>query len=131
MGEPWMAKLDWKPPDQWTEWSIWLAAGLHARNRWRLPVLMMGMLFANGRRTVTSWLRAAEITDDFDDYYYFLAALGRKGHNLLRSHRELRRCGIVLDVTSGGVRREPFVNVAFREPGALGECCARRRADLS
>ena len=73
-----MAKPNWKCPDQWNEWSEWLASGLHARNRWRLPVLLMGMLFANGRRTVTTWLRAAGITDDFDDYYYFLAALGRK-----------------------------------------------------
>jgi hypothetical protein len=38
----------------------------------------MGMLFASGRRTVTSWLRAAGVTDDFQDYYYFLAAVGRK-----------------------------------------------------
>jgi len=73
-----MAKTNWKSPDEWTEWSDWLAVGLHARNRWRLPILMIGMLFANGRRTVTSWLRAAGITDDYDDYYYFLAALGRK-----------------------------------------------------
>ena len=56
----------------------WLSAGLHARHRWRLPVLMVGILFAGGRRTVTTWLRAAGISDDFDDYYYFLAALGRK-----------------------------------------------------
>jgi hypothetical protein len=68
----------WKAPNQWDEWSEWLAAGLHARNRWRLPVLFMGMLFASGRRTVTSWLRAAGVTDDFQDYYYFLAAVGRK-----------------------------------------------------
>jgi hypothetical protein len=73
-----MAKSNWKSPDEWNEWSQWLAAGLHARNRWRLPVLMAGMLFADGRRTVTTWLRAAGITDDFDDYYYFLAAVGRK-----------------------------------------------------
>jgi hypothetical protein len=73
-----MAKTNWKTPDDWTDWFDWLAAGLHARNRWRLPVIMMGMLFASGRRTVTSWLRAAGITDDFDDYYYFLAPLGRK-----------------------------------------------------
>ena len=57
----------WKTPEQWDEWSQWLAAGLHARNRWRLPVLLMGMLFANGRRTVTTWLRAAGISDDFHD----------------------------------------------------------------
>ena len=80
MGEPRMAKPDcrWECPDQWLEWSKWLAAGLHARNRWRLPVLMLGMLFANGRRTVTTWLRAAGISDDFDDYYYILAVVGRK-----------------------------------------------------
>ena len=33
---------------------------------------------AVGRRTVTSWLRAAGVSDDFQDYYYFLAPLGRK-----------------------------------------------------
>jgi hypothetical protein len=36
------------------------------------------MLFAGGRRTVTTWLRAAGVSDDYQDYYYFLAALGRK-----------------------------------------------------
>jgi hypothetical protein len=53
---------------------------LHARNRWRLPVLLVGILFAHGRRTVTTWLRAAGVSDDYQDYYYFLAALGRKTH---------------------------------------------------
>lgn len=77
-----MAKPYWRCPDQWSEWSEWLSAGLHARNRWRLPVLMVGILFANGRRTVTSWLRAAGVSDDFDDYYYFLAALGRKAKSV-------------------------------------------------
>ena len=71
MGELRMAKPEcrWKCPSQWAEWSEWLAAGLHARNRWRLPVLLVGILFAQGRRTVTSWLRAAGVSDDFQDYY--------------------------------------------------------------
>ena len=73
-----MAKPNWQCPSDWSEWSLWLAAGLHARNRWRLPVLLMGILFARGRRTVTTWLRAAGVSDDYQDYYYFLAALGRK-----------------------------------------------------
>lgn len=68
----------WNCPDDWREWSDWLAAGLHGRNRWRLSLLLIGILFAGGRRTVTSWLRAAGISDDFQDYYYFLAAIGRK-----------------------------------------------------
>ena len=80
MGEPRMAdaKCRWQCPEDWDQWSRWLAAGLHARNRWRLPVLLVGILFAHGRRTVTTWLRAAGVSDDFQDYYYFLAALGRK-----------------------------------------------------
>lgn len=75
-----MAKQDcrWKCPDQWSEWNEWLAAGLHARNRWRLPVLLTGILFAGGRRTVTAWLRAAGVSDGFQDYYYLLVPIGRK-----------------------------------------------------
>ena len=68
----------WTCPREWSEWSEYLAAGMHARNRWRLPLLFVGMLFADGRRTVTTWLRAAGISSDFADYYYFLAPLGRK-----------------------------------------------------
>jgi hypothetical protein len=72
------SKCRWESPEQWSEWSAWLAAGLHARNRWRLPVLMIGMLLASGRRTVTTWLRAAGVSLDYQDYYYFLACVGRK-----------------------------------------------------
>ena len=73
-----MAKSNWQCPSEWSEWSEWLAAGLHARNRWRLPMLLVGILFARGRRTVTTWLRAVGISDDYADYYYFLASVGRK-----------------------------------------------------
>jgi len=75
-----MAKREyrWKTPDQWSEWCEWMSIGLHGRNRWRLPVLLLGILFANGRRTVTSWLRAAGISVDFDDDDYFLTCVGRK-----------------------------------------------------
>jgi hypothetical protein len=80
MGEPRMADAQcrWQCPEDWSEWSLWLAAGLHARNRWRLPVLLVGILLAHGRRTVTTWLRAAGVSLDYQDYYYFLAALGCK-----------------------------------------------------
>jgi len=76
------SKCRWTCPEQWSEWSDWLAAGLHARHRWRLPLLLVGLLFARGRRTVTSWLRAVGVSDDFADYYYFLASLGRKTENV-------------------------------------------------
>ncbi len=65
-------------PQEWSEWATWLAAGLHGQCRWRLAVLLGGILFAQGRRTVASWLRAAGISTDWSDYYYFIAAVGRK-----------------------------------------------------
>ena len=77
-----MAEANWQCPSEWSEWSEWLAAGLHARNRWRLPVLLTGILFATGRRTVSSWLRAAGVSDDFCDYYYFLTSVGHKTNSI-------------------------------------------------
>lgn len=77
-----MANANWQGPSDWSEWSHWLAAGLHGRCRWRLPVLLIGVLFARGRRTVTTWLRAGGVSDDFADYFYFLASLGRKAESV-------------------------------------------------
>jgi hypothetical protein len=65
-------------PKEWSEWVEWLGVGLHGRCRWRLSILLCGILFATGRRTAASWLRAAGISTEFSDYYYFIAAIGRK-----------------------------------------------------
>ena len=72
----------YQPPTEWEQWVDWLAAGLHGRSRWRLSLIIMGMLFARGRRTVTTWLRAVGIRHDFADYYYFLQPLGRKARTM-------------------------------------------------
>jgi hypothetical protein len=72
----------YQPPKDWQQWVEWLAAGLHGRSRWRLSLILLGIVFARGRRTVTSWLRAVGISDDFADYYYFLQPLGRKSKAL-------------------------------------------------
>jgi hypothetical protein len=40
-----------------------LAQWLDHRSAVRLPLLLYGILFARGRRTVTSWFRAAGVTD--------------------------------------------------------------------
>ena len=84
----------YRPPTEWEQWVTWLAAGLHGRSRWRLPVIIVGILFARGRRTVTSWLRAAGIGQDFSTYYYFLQAVGRKTKSLaMRLRVHVRVCG--------------------------------------
>jgi len=67
----------------------WLAAGLHGRCRWRLPVLLTGILFAVGRRTVASWLRGAGVHDDWKAYYYFISMVGRKADSIAARLLEL------------------------------------------
>ena len=73
---------EYRCPQEWSEWVEWLAAGLHGRCRWRLPILLTGILFALGRRTVASWLRAAGATDDWKAYYYFISGVGRKAESI-------------------------------------------------
>jgi hypothetical protein len=68
----------YQPPKDWQQWVAWLAAGWHGRRRWRLSLILLGMVFARGRRTVTTWLRAVGIKHDFANYDYFLQPLGRK-----------------------------------------------------
>lgn len=65
-------------PPFWQDLLATMAFFLHQRYAARLAVLLTGALFANGRRTVTRWLRAAHVGRGFAAYYYFLAALGRK-----------------------------------------------------
>jgi hypothetical protein len=50
---------------------------LDKRTAARLPVLLTGILFARGCRTVTSWLRAGGIGEDFRQSYVTVCATGR------------------------------------------------------
>lgn len=68
----------YRAPAEWKEWLDWLSAGLHGRCRWRLPLLMSGLLFAGGRRVVASWLRSGGLSGDYQDFYYFLQSVGRR-----------------------------------------------------
>lgn len=65
--------------------SAWLArvtAALDRRSAPRLLLLLLGALFATGRRTVTSWFRPAGITDDYRRAYAALWAAGRRAEGL-------------------------------------------------
>jgi hypothetical protein len=55
-----------------------MAHWLHKRSAARLPLLLYGILFAKGRRTVTSWFRACGITTDFRNAYTTVCAAGRR-----------------------------------------------------
>lgn len=68
---------EWHLPAELVLWIKAWSRALHARLAWRLQPLLTGMLFARGRRTVASWLRAGGLGDDYRAYYYFLGSLGR------------------------------------------------------
>lgn len=65
-------------PQEWSEWVEFVSAALHSDTKWRLPLVLLGMLLARGRRTVSAWLRAGGLSLDYEDYYYFIRSLGRK-----------------------------------------------------
>src|SRR5437762_14081636 len=54
-----------------------LAPCLDRRLRGRFPQLLIGVLFAKGRRTCTAWFRAAGIAEDFRQAYRTVHAAGR------------------------------------------------------
>lgn len=68
----------YQAPWEWETGIDWLAAALHGRSRWRLAPLLWGALFANGRRVVASWIRAAGLSEDFQAHYFFLQTIGRR-----------------------------------------------------
>ena len=55
-----------------------LAHWLHKRSAARLPGLLVGILLARGRRTVTSWFRAAGISAEYRNAYTTVCAVGRE-----------------------------------------------------
>lgn len=67
----------WTLPAKIADWIAFLSTGLDRRSRKYLLVIVLGMVLGSGRRTVSSWLRAAGVADDWQDHYYFLQTLGR------------------------------------------------------
>ncbi len=64
------------------QWFAQLAAPLDRRSAARLALLFFGALLAHGRRTVTSWIRAAKLSDQFRPCYTTIAAAGKKAESI-------------------------------------------------
>jgi DDE superfamily endonuclease len=60
------------------QWFARLASTLDKRSAPRLALLFLGAILARGRRTVTSWIRAAGLSDQFRSCYTAVAAAGKK-----------------------------------------------------
>ena len=79
---PWLSRVF----GNFTSW-------LDRRTAARLPLLLVGILFASGRRTVTSWFRPVGITDDFRRAYHVVYAVGRHADDLaLATLSAIRPC---------------------------------------
>ena len=68
----------WIFPDSWQVMVVTLCSVLHQRSAWRLSIIIVGIVFAKGRRTVTSWFRCAGITRRYKAFYYFIGSIGGK-----------------------------------------------------
>src|SRR6187399_407712 len=62
-----------------------LASALDPRSAPRLAWLLVGAVLARGRRTVTSWIRAAGLSGEYRPCYTTVAAAGEKS-DLLAAH---------------------------------------------
>lgn len=64
------------------QWFSHLAAALDLRSAGRLALLFVGLLLARGRRTVTSWIRAAGLSRDYRPCYTTVSAAGRNADSI-------------------------------------------------
>lgn len=70
--------LSSQPAPLFGQWTTCIAAVLDCRSAPRFAFLLLGTILAKGRRTVTSWIRAAGIAAFFRPAYTALAAAGRR-----------------------------------------------------
>src|ERR1700740_2800966 len=63
-------------------WFSRLARALDRRSAPRLALLFLGAVLARGRRTVTTWIRAAGLSDHFQNCYTAVAAAGKKSETI-------------------------------------------------
>jgi hypothetical protein len=66
-------------------WFSRLASALDPRSAPRLAWLLVGAVLARGRRTVTSWIRAAGLSAEFRPCYTTVSAVGKRA-DLMAAH---------------------------------------------
>ena len=82
------------------QWFARLASALDRRSAPRLALLFLGAVLARGRRTVTSWIRAARLSGQLQHCYTAVAAAGKKAETVA-AYLVLA----VIDPLVGGVNR--------------------------
>jgi hypothetical protein len=90
-------------PRPTVHWFSTLANVLDPRSAPRLAKLLLGALLARGRRTVTSWIRAAGLSDEYRPCYATVSAVGNRA-----DHFAARLVHTVIKPLLGGVDRLVF-----------------------
>jgi len=94
------------------QWFSRLSSSLDRRSAPRLALLFLGAVLAQGRRTVTSWIRAARMSGQFQSCYIAVAATGKKAETIAT--------GLFLEVV------EPLIKGAGRLTLALDDTPTKR-----
>jgi hypothetical protein len=71
------------------QWFARLADALDRRSAPRLALLFVGAVLARGRRTVTTWIRAAGLSERFHSCYTAVAAAGKRADRIARRLTEV------------------------------------------
>src|SRR3954467_14288776 len=66
------------------QWFSRLADALDHRSAPRLALLFLGAVLARGRRTVTTWIRAAKLSGQYQPCYTAVAAAGERADRIAR-----------------------------------------------
>jgi hypothetical protein len=66
------------------QWFSRLSTPLDRRSAPRLALLFLGAVLALGRRTVTTWIRAANLSGRYQSCYIAVAAAGKKADSIAR-----------------------------------------------
>src|SRR4051794_35374394 len=66
------------------QWSSRLSSSLDRRSAPRLALLFLGAVLARGRRTVTTWIRAANLSGRYRSCYIAVAAAGKQADRIAR-----------------------------------------------
>src|SRR3982750_1903778 len=66
------------------QWFARLAGLLDRRSAPRLALLFLGAVLARGRRTVTTWIRAAKLSGHYQRCYVAVAAAGKRADRVAR-----------------------------------------------
>ena len=98
-----MASLHQDTPS--LQWFSRLAQSLDRRSATRLALLFLGVVLARGRRTVTSWIPAAKLSDQFRHCYTTVAAAGKKADTVAKQ--------LLIDAVLPMVNDDPRIMLAL------------------